>query len=75
MTVKTVGELKRALEQFDDNMLLDLYACCYDRYNYTCIKRDSWKIGKDESLEICVSIDNGRLRIENERTDDMELTY
>ena len=31
--VKTVGELKKELEKFDDNMLLDLYACCYDRNN------------------------------------------
>lgn len=75
MTIKTVGELKKALEQFDDDMLLDLYACCYDRYNYTCIQRNSWKIGDNEPLEICVSFENKRLRIENERTDDMELSY
>lgn len=71
---KTVGELKKELEQFDDDMLLDLYVCCYDRNNYTCIKRDRWKIGDDEPLEICVSLDNGRLRIENDRTSDMELS-
>lgn len=71
---KTVGELKKELEQFDDDMLLDLYACCYDRNNYICIKRDRWTIGDNEPLEICISIDNGRLRIENDRTNDMELS-
>ncbi len=70
---KTVGELKKELEQFDDDILLDLYACCYDRNNYTSIKRDRWRIGDNEPLEICVFLDNGRLKIENNRTDDMEL--
>ena len=74
MTIKTVGELKKALEQFDDNMLLDLYACCYDRNNYVCIQRNSWKIGDNEPLEICVSACYGRVRIENDRTDSMELS-
>jgi hypothetical protein len=72
--ITTVGELKKALENFDDNMLLDLYACCYDRNNYTCIKRDRWNISDNEPLEICVSEDNGRLRIENNSTSDMELS-
>lgn len=72
--VKTIGELKKALEQFNDDMLLDLYACCYDRNNYTCIKRDRWKIGDNEPLEICVYEDSGRLRIENNSTSDMELS-
>lgn len=72
--VKTVGELKKALEQFDDNMLLDLYACCYDRNNYICIKRDRWEIGDNAPLEIDVFIDNGRLKIENSKTHDMELS-
>ena len=71
---KTVGEFKKELEQFDDDMLLDLYACCYDRNNYVCIKRNRWNIGDDEPMEICVSLDNGRLRIENDRTCDMELS-
>lgn len=73
--VKTVGEFKKALEQFDDNMLLDLYACCYDRNNYTCIQRDVWKVGNNEPLEVCVYVNNGRLRIENNNTGDMELDY
>lgn len=72
--VKTVGELKKALEQFDDNMLLDLYAYCYDRNNYTSIKRDRWEISDNEPLEICVYEDNGRLRIENNSASDMELS-
>ena len=71
---KTVGELKKELEKFDDNMLLDLYACCYDRNNYICIKRDSWRIGDDEPLEICISVEYGRLKIENDSTDGMELS-
>ena len=71
---KTVGELKKELEQFDDDMLLDLYACCYDRNNYICIKRDRWKIDDKTSLEIDVFINNGRLRIENSNTHDMELS-
>ena len=71
---KTVGELKKELEQFDDDMLLDLYACCYDRNNYVCIKRNRWNIGDDEPMEICVYLDNGRLRIENDRTRNMELS-
>lgn len=71
---KTVGELKRELEQFDDSMLLDLYACCYDRKNYICIKRDSWKISNDQPLEVCLYNDNGRLRIENNDSSDMELS-
>lgn len=71
---KTVGELKRELEQFDDNMLLDLYACCYDRNNYICIKRDRWRIGDDEPLEVYLFNDNGRLRIENNDSHDMELS-
>lgn len=70
---KTVGELKKELEQFDDNMLLDLYACCYDRNNYVCITRDSWKVIENEPLEICVTSHEGRLRIENNSTEDMEL--
>lgn len=71
---KTVGELKKELEKFDDNMLLDLYACCYDRNNYICIKRDNWRIGDNEPLEVCLYNDNGRLRIENENSSDMELS-
>ena len=71
---KTVGELKKELEQFDDDRLLDLDAWCDDRNNYVCIKRNRWNIGDDEPMEICVSLDNGRLRIENDRTRDMELS-
>ena len=71
---KTVGELKKELEQFDDNTLLDLYVCCYDRHNYTCIQRNRWKISDDDPIEVCVSLDNGRVRIENDNASDMELS-
>lgn len=74
MTVKTVGELKKALENFDDNTPLDLYACCYDRDNYTCIQRDKYKL-EQNAMEIEISLYNGFLRIENEKSDDMELSY
>lgn len=73
MIVCTVGELKKALENFDDNMPLDLYACCYDRNNYICIKRDRYKL-EQEPMKIAISIDNGFLRIENENTEEMELS-
>ena len=72
--ITTVGELKKELEQFDDNMLLDLYACCYDRNNYICIQRDKYTMDDNEPLEICVCKVDGRLRIENSRTEDMELS-
>lgn len=72
--VTTVGELKKELEKFDDNLLLDLYAYCYDRNNYICIRRDNYEIGDNEPLEIYLyKTDNGRLRIENENSRDMEL--
>lgn len=73
--IKTVGELKKAIETLNDNMLLDLYVCCYDRDNYTCIQRDRWEVADTEPLGICVSIDKGRLRIENDDSRDMELSY
>ena len=71
--VCTVGELKKALENLDDNMQLDLYACCYDRNNYICIRKDRWSMSDNEPLELYVYIDNGKLRIENSNTKDMEL--
>ena len=74
MTVKTVGELKKALENFDDNTPLDLYACCYDRDNYTCIQRDKYKL-EQKSMEIEINLCDGFLRIENENSEDMELSY
>ena len=73
MIICTVGELKKALENFDDNMPLDLYACCYDRHNYVCIKRDRYTLGR-EPMEIIVSINDGFVRIENARTEEMELS-
>ena len=71
---KTVGELKKELENFDDNMLLDLYVCCYDRNNYICIKRNNWRISDDQPLEVVLYNDNGRMRIENNDSSDMELS-
>lgn len=74
MTVKTVGELKKTLENFDDNTPLDLYACCYDRDNYTCIQRNKYQL-EQKAMEIEISLYNGFLRIKNEKSDDMELSY
>ena len=73
MTIKTVGELKKALNNFDDNMSLDLYACCYDRHNYVCIKRDRYTLGQ-KPMEIIVCIDGDFVRIENANIQDMELS-
>lgn len=74
MIAKTVGELKKALENFDDNMPLDLYACCYDRNNYTCLKRDEYRL-EGKPITICISLDNGFVKIENENSEEMELSY
>lgn len=74
MIASTVGELKKALENFDNNTPLDLYACCYDRNNYTCIQRDRYKL-EQKPMEIDISICNGFVRIENANSDDMELSY
>lgn len=68
--VCTVGELKKALEGLNDDMQLDLYACCYDRNNYVCIRRENY----NEPLRIYMYIDDGKLKFENERTEDMELS-
>ena len=73
MAICTVGELKKALENFDDNMPLDLYACCYDRYNYVCIKRDRYELGR-EPMKIVVSIDDGFVKIQNAIPEEMELS-
>lgn len=75
MIVRTVGELRKALENFDDNTPLDLYASCYDRNNYTCIKRDNYRLEGNEPMEISVSLDGSFLKIENDNTGDMELGY
>ena len=74
MIAKTVGELKKALENFDDNMPLDLYTCCYDRNNYICLKRDEYKL-EENPMTIGISLNNGFVRIENENSDEMELGY
>ena len=75
MAIYIVGELKEALKEFDDNMPLDLYACCYDRNNYICIKRDNDKLEDKEPLGLCVTLDNGFVKIENEYAREMELGY
>ena len=72
--VCTVGELKKALEGLNSDMQLDLYACCYDRNNYVCIRRDRYSVNYNEPLRIYMYIDNGKLKFENERTEDMELS-
>lgn len=74
MVATTVGELKKALEELNDDMQLDLYAYCYDKNNYVCIRKDEYGINGDEPLKIYISIDNGKLRFENEKAEDMELS-
>lgn len=70
--VYTVGELKKALEGLNDDIQLDLYACCYDRNNYVCIRRDNYY--NNEPLKIYMYIDNGKLKFENAEIKDMELS-
>ena len=74
--VKTVGELKAALEGVDDSMPLDLAAFTYDRNNWVQISRDIYKHDKEGiSLTVETEEDDGftRLRISNENTEDMVL--
>lgn len=74
--VRTVGELKAALDGVDDSMPLDLAAFTYDRNNLVQISRDIYRHDK-EGISLCVEFedDNGfhYLRISNENTEDMEL--
>lgn len=72
--VCTVGELKKTLEELNDDIQLDLYVCCYDRSNYVCIRKNEYGINSNEPLKIYMSIDNGKLRFENERIEDMILS-
>ena len=74
MAISTVGELKKALENFNDDMPLDLYMDCYDRENYMCMKRDRYLLG-EKPMKINVYSDAGFLRITNECTKDVELGY
>ena len=71
---KTVGELKKELEKFDDNMQLDFYAYCYDRNNYVCIQRD-WdlRVMEKKPADISVYQNGDFVRIENSNSDDMEI--
>lgn len=74
--VKTVGELKAALDGVDDSMPLDLAAFTYDRNNWVQISRDIYKHDK-EGISLTVETEEydgfTRLRISNENTEDMEL--
>jgi hypothetical protein len=76
--VKTVGELKKILENIDDDTLLDLSATGYDEHNRLVkVATDSWNIADDEALPILVSLDRnkGRLSIDNENPKMMYCTY
>lgn len=42
-TFTTVGELIEELKGYDPNMGVELYLACYDRNNYTSIRKDWWK--------------------------------
>ena len=74
--VKTVGELKAALEGVDDSMPLDLAAFTYDRNNWVQISKDIYKHDK-EGISLLVETEEDEdftiLRISNENTEDMEL--
>ena len=74
--VKTVGELKAALADVDDSMLLDLAAFTYDRNNWVQISRDIYKHDKEGISLLVETEEDGDftvLRISNENTEDMEL--
>jgi len=74
--VKTVGELKAALEGVNDSMPLDLAAFTYDRNNWVQISRDIYEHDK-EGISLMVETKEDEdftvLQISNENTKDMEL--
>ena len=73
MAVKTVGELKEALNKFPDNMELRLLLSWYDRSNYNYTTTDNYRIPRGKGIQVSVYENNGCCLLENELTTDIDV--
>ena len=71
--VKTVGELKAALNEFPDEMEIRLLLSWYDRHNYDYATSDrSWS-SNGKGIEVGVYEEYGCCTISNENTEDIDV--
>lgn len=69
--IVTVRDLIEKLQQFPQEMMLDIDASWYDRHNYNHAHRDIWK-HNNRGIELCVmESDPGIVCISNMETDDV----
>ena len=73
MTVKTVGELKRALESMNDDMPLEFVACYRDRGRNNYVVVDRLEVPYGEGIALYVYDNAGYCRIENLNSTDLLL--
>ena len=73
MAVKTVGELKEALNKFSDNMELRLLLSWYDRSNYNYATADNYWIPRGKGIQVSVYENDGCCLLENELPADIDV--
>ena len=73
MTAKTVGELKKALNEFGDNMPIDFMATFIDRGRTNYVVTDRYGVPQGEGIILMVYQNGGYCRIENLDSADLVL--
>lgn len=73
MTVKTVGELKKALESMNDDIPLEFVAYYMDRGKSNSVVVDRLEVPYDKGIALYVYDDAGYCRIENLNSTDLRL--
>lgn len=72
-TVKTVGDLKKALANFSDDTEIRLVVAWYDRHNYNYVAPSKYDFHNGQGIEVCVEADDGCCVLSNENTEDIEM--
>ena len=73
MVVKTVGELKEALNEFPDNMELRLLLSWYDRSSYNYAAADNYRIPRGKGISVIAYEDDGCCLLKDESITDIEM--
>lgn len=75
MVVKTVGELKKALKEFPDDMKLRLLLSWYDRNNYNYATSDRSQSSIGEGIAVDIYKEDECCTLANEDTYDIGVFY